>query len=288
MRPPQMVLVSSFHMKDGNLEGRTTYFFRHSKGTSGMDAMYEVVRSWIFSHTLLHIRNNLVDLNPTTAKDAWTYIEAIFQDNKRPRTMALKAELRYLKLGDLFIDSNDDVVTFALEGYLSTYEMISTVIVSREPFSDLKMVRSLLTTHEMRLKSTVQNPHVDATFASPMVLLAKSNTTARRGPSLEKVNNPCWSFAKGSCRVPGVTCSDLDMLQYLLAKFGLNALNISTPSPPVAYMVSVPPGFQCVSAQLFAQPTYVSPQLLPGSFRVSNMGMARLFPQGVQYLTGSP
>ncbi|GKB90667.1 putative reverse transcriptase domain-containing protein, partial [Tanacetum coccineum] len=168
--------------------------------------------------------------------------------------------------------------------------MISTVIVSREPFPDLKTVRSLLTTHEMRLKSRVQNPLVDATSASPMVLLAKSNTSARRGPSLEKVNNPCWSFAKGSCRfcdackylhngvhgkstllpctsgsassVSGVTRSDLDMLQSLLAKFGLNSPNISTPSPPVAYT------------------------LLPGSFGVSNMGMAGLFPQGVQYSKG--
>ncbi|GJQ94138.1 ribonuclease H-like domain-containing protein [Tanacetum coccineum] len=295
-----------------------------------------IIRSWIFSTLAPSLRKRLVDLNPTTAKDAWTYIEAIFQDNKRPRAMALKAELRNLKLGDLSIDgyfqkiesivsvlnglgsplSNDDVVTFALEGLPSTYETISTVIVSREPFPDLKTVRSLLTTHEMRLKSRVQNPLVDATSASPMVLLAKSNTSARRGPSLEKVNNPCWSFAKGSCRfgdackylhngvhgkstllprtsgsassVPGVTRSDLDMLQSLLAKFGLNAPNISTPSPPVAYTVSVPPGFQSVSAQLSAQPTYVSPQLLPGSFGVSNMGMAGLFPQGVQYPTGSP
>ncbi|GKD41643.1 ribonuclease H-like domain-containing protein [Tanacetum coccineum] len=187
--------------------------------------------SWIFSTPAPSLRKRLVDLNPTTAKDAWTYIEAIFQDNKRPRAMALKAELRNLKLGDLSIDG--------LEGLPSTYEMISTVIVSREPFPDLKTVRSLLTTHEMRLKSRVQNPLVDATSASPMVLLAKSNTSARRGPSLEKVNNPCWSFAKGSFRfgdackylhngvygkstllprtsgsassVPGVTRSDLDM-----------------------------------------------------------------------------
>ncbi|GJX14131.1 ribonuclease H-like domain-containing protein [Tanacetum coccineum] len=260
-----------------------------------------IIRSWIFSTLAPSLRKRLVDLNPTTAKDSWTYIEAIFQDNKRPRAMALKAELRNLKLGDLSIDgyfqkiesivsglgsplSNDDVVTFALEGLPSTYETISTVIVSREPFPDLKMVRSLLTTHEMRLKSRVQNPLVDATSASPMVLLAKSNTSARRGPSLEKVNNPCGSFAKGSCRfgaackylhngvhgkstllprtsgsassVSGVTRSDLDMLQSLLAKFWLNAPNISTPSPPVAYTVYVPPGFQSVSAQLSAQPTY--------------------------------
>nr|GEZ84105.1 ribonuclease H-like domain-containing protein [Tanacetum cinerariifolium] len=68
--------------------------------------------------------------------------------NKRPRAMALKAELHNLKLGDLSIDgyfqkiesivlvlndlgspfSNDDVFTFALEGLPSTYETISTVI----------------------------------------------------------------------------------------------------------------------------------------------------------------
>ncbi|GJW38880.1 ribonuclease H-like domain-containing protein [Tanacetum coccineum] len=208
----------------------------------------------------------MVDLNPTTAKDAWTYIEAIFQDNKRPRAMALKAELSNLKLGDLSID-----------GYFQKIESIVSVL----------------------------------NVLVPLLAMRWCYTSARRGPSLGKVNNPCWSFAKGSCRfgdackylhngvhgkstllprtsgsassVPGVTRSDLDMLQSLLAKFGLNAPNISTPSPPVAYTVSVPPGFQSVSAQLSAQPTYVSPQLLPGSFGVSNMGMAGLFPQGVQY-----
>nr|GEZ79154.1 ribonuclease H-like domain-containing protein [Tanacetum cinerariifolium] len=35
------------------------------------------------------------------------------------------------------------------------------------------------------------------------------------------------------------------------------------------------------------KPTYVSPQLLPSSFGESNMGMDGLFPQGVQYPTGS-
>nr|GFB24818.1 ribonuclease H-like domain-containing protein [Tanacetum cinerariifolium] len=182
-----------------------------------------IIRSWIFSTLAPSLMKRLVDLNPTTAKDAWTYIAGIFQDNKRPRAMALKAELRNLKLGDLSIDG------------------------------------SLLTTHETRLKSRVQNPLVDATSVSPMVLLAKSNTSTPRGPSLEKVNNPCWSFAKGSCR------------------FG----------DAFTYTVYVPPGFPSVSAQLSAQPTYVSPQLLHGSFGGSNMGMAGLFPQGFQYPTGS-
>nr|GFA51201.1 hybrid signal transduction histidine kinase M [Tanacetum cinerariifolium] len=86
---------------------------------------------------------------------------------------------------------NDDVVTFTLEGLPSTYETISTVIVSR--------------------KST---------------LLLRTSSSASS--------------------VPDVTLSDLDMLQSLLAKFGLNAPNTFTTSPQVAYMVSVPPGFLSV------------------------------------------
>nr|GEX85122.1 ribonuclease H-like domain-containing protein [Tanacetum cinerariifolium] len=203
--------------------------------------------------TCLSLRIRLVDLNPTTAKDAWTYIAGIFQDNKRMRAMALKAELHNLKLADLSTYgyfqklesivsvlnglgsplSNYDVVTFALEGLPSTYETIFTVIVSREPFPDLKTVRSLLTTHELRLMSRVQNSLVVGTSASPIVLLAKSNTSARRGPFLERVNNPCWSFAKGYGRFGDAY---LDIVQSQLAKFGLNAPNTFTPSPPVAYM----------------------------------------------------
>nr|GEX15374.1 reverse transcriptase domain-containing protein [Tanacetum cinerariifolium] len=121
-----------------------------------------IIRSWIFSTLAPSLRKRLVDLKPTAAKDAWTYIAesivSVLNGLGSPR-------------------SNDDVVTFALEGLPSIYETISTVIVSREPFLDLKTVRSLLTTHEMRLKSRVQNPLVDATSASPMVLLAKSNTS---------------------------------------------------------------------------------------------------------------
>nr|GEV31662.1 hybrid signal transduction histidine kinase M [Tanacetum cinerariifolium] len=63
-----------------------------------------IIRSWIFLTLSPSLRKRLVDLNPTTAKDAWTYIAGIFQDNKRPRAMALKAKLRKLKLGDLSID----------------------------------------------------------------------------------------------------------------------------------------------------------------------------------------
>ncbi|GJW81353.1 hypothetical protein Tco_0145328 [Tanacetum coccineum] len=59
--------------------------------------------------------------------------------------IALKAELRSLKLGDLSIDT-----------YLrlkDKNENVFDIIVHREPFPDLKTGRSMLTTKEMRLKS---------------------------------------------------------------------------------------------------------------------------------------
>ncbi|GJR86581.1 ribonuclease H-like domain-containing protein [Tanacetum coccineum] len=135
------------------------YFFHLCHGYRILDHLVDPVASSSTTTPTDPPPQYLVDLNPTTAKDAWTYIEAIFQDNKCLRAMALKAELRNLKLGDLSIDGyfqkiesivlvlnglgsplrNDDVVTFELEGLPSTYETISTVIVSREPFPDLKM-----------------------------------------------------------------------------------------------------------------------------------------------------
>ncbi|GKE06817.1 hybrid signal transduction histidine kinase M, partial [Tanacetum coccineum] len=146
-------------------------------------------------------------------------LEEIFKDNKRPRAMALKTELRNLKLGDLTIDAyfrklesiafvlsglgyqltDEDIIHYALEGLPSTYQIMSTIIVSQNPFPDLKTVRSLLTTEEMRLKNRLQTTLVDPTSASPMVLLA--NTNNRRPPtSTDKVNKPCFLFNKGMCR----------------------------------------------------------------------------------------
>nr|GEX79519.1 ribonuclease H-like domain-containing protein [Tanacetum cinerariifolium] len=219
-----------------------------------------IIRSWIFSTLAPSLRKHLVDLNPTTAKYAWTYIVGIFQDNKRPCAMALKAKLHNLKLRDLSIDgyfqkieyivlvlnglgsplSNNDVVTFALEGLPSTYEMISIVMGSYR-FGDA-------------CNYFHNGVHGKSTFL------------------------PRTSGSASS--VPDVTCSDLDILQSLLAKFGLNAPNTSTPSPPVTYTVSVPPGFPSVSAQLSAQPTYVSLQLLLGSFGGVQYGNGWVIPTG--------
>ncbi|GJT18992.1 ribonuclease H-like domain-containing protein, partial [Tanacetum coccineum] len=163
----------------------------------------------------------LVVENPTTANEAWEILASIFNDNKRSHSIALKPELCSMKLEDLSIDayfrktksiatilsslgstiSNDDVVNIALDGLSDRYQHVSDIIIHRDPFSDLKTVRSMLTTAEMRLKSRAQVAHVDSISSSPMIFLANSGSNTRRSPpSTEKVNKPCFNFNKDSCR----------------------------------------------------------------------------------------
>ncbi|GJT45268.1 DNA-directed DNA polymerase [Tanacetum coccineum] len=104
-----------------------------------------------------------MDEDPQTAKEAWDLLAAIFQDNKSIRSLALKAELRILKLGDLSIDayfrkiesianvlkglespmSDEDIMNTAYEG-LRTKKLFKTLSLdeSRSPeynlFSDLE------------------------------------------------------------------------------------------------------------------------------------------------------
>nr|GEW38299.1 ribonuclease H-like domain-containing protein [Tanacetum cinerariifolium] len=89
---------------------------------------------------------------------------------------------------------NDDMVNIALEGLPDKYENVSGITVHQEPFSDLKMVRSMITTKEMRLKSWAQATSFDSTSSSPMVLLANSGVSSHLNDSvfsLSDVFNIC-------------------------------------------------------------------------------------------------
>ncbi|GKC31036.1 hybrid signal transduction histidine kinase M [Tanacetum coccineum] len=180
-----------------------------------------IVLSLIFMTLAKPLLERLVVKDPQTDKEAWDLLAEIFHDNKRTCSLALKAELRSLKLSDLSIDayfhmiesivtilngigshiSNEDVVNISLEGLPTKYDNIYGIIVHREPILDLKMIRSMLTTEEMRLKSRAQDTFIDSTSSSPMFLLSNSGTSDRRyNPSTEKVNKPYFNFNKGSCR----------------------------------------------------------------------------------------
>ncbi|GJT11529.1 ribonuclease H-like domain-containing protein [Tanacetum coccineum] len=180
-----------------------------------------IVLSWIFTMMSKTLQQMLVIENPQTAKEAWDIFAEIFNDNKSSRSIALKAELRSLGLGDLSIDAyfrkiesiatilsslgspigNDDIVNIALEGLLNKYENASSIIIHREPFPDLKMVRLMLTTEEMRLKSRAQTTSIDSSSSSPMVLLANSGNTNTRRPvgASGKISKLCFNFARGFC-----------------------------------------------------------------------------------------
>ncbi|GJY35550.1 hypothetical protein Tco_0420928, partial [Tanacetum coccineum] len=131
-------------------------------------------------------------------------------DNKRTRSLALKAGLRSLKLGDLSMDAyfqkiesiasvfkglgsplrDEYIVNIALEGLPYKYDNVYGIIVHHEFFLDLKTVRSMLTTEEMRLRSRAQDTFVDSTSSSPVVLMANTRTNTRRpSPSMEKPSN---------------------------------------------------------------------------------------------------
>ncbi|GJW11582.1 ribonuclease H-like domain-containing protein [Tanacetum coccineum] len=111
------------------------------------------------------LQQRLVE-NPQSAKEAWDILADIFHDNKRTRSIALKGELRSLKLEDLSIDAyfckiesiatvltslgspmnSDDVVTFALEGLPAKYDnfQCSAFFVIHGKANDMHTLQHLL------------------------------------------------------------------------------------------------------------------------------------------------
>nr|GEX14681.1 ribonuclease H-like domain-containing protein [Tanacetum cinerariifolium]GEY62264.1 ribonuclease H-like domain-containing protein [Tanacetum cinerariifolium] len=167
-----------------------------------------IVLTWIFTTLSKPLQQRLVVENPETAKEAWDILALIFNDNKQSRSIALKAELRFMKLSELSIDAhfskiesitiilsslglpigNDDAVNIALDGLPDKYHHVSDIIIHRDPFLDLKTARSMLTTAKMRLKSRAQASYVDSTSSSSMVLLANfGSNTQRSAPSMDKM-----------------------------------------------------------------------------------------------------
>ncbi|PWA57819.1 hypothetical protein CTI12_AA405190 [Artemisia annua] len=60
-----------------------------------------IILSWIFTTLSESLQARLVMERPQSAKHAWDLITDLVHDNKRSRAIALKAELRTIKLGDM-------------------------------------------------------------------------------------------------------------------------------------------------------------------------------------------
>ncbi|GKC48631.1 hybrid signal transduction histidine kinase M [Tanacetum coccineum] len=275
----------------------------------------KIVLSWILFTLSDSLRARIVVARPKSAKEAWSLLSEIVKDNKRSRTNSLKAELRSIKLGDQSMESyfqrigsivtiitslgahvnDEDIVHYAIDGLPDTYNQVCGYMHWKDTFPDLKSVRSLLVTEEMRLMSRATSLPVDA--SSPLVLVAESGGNRRSSSTPQgKSWKPCFNFAKGTCRF-GDSCryvhdpnamvnnankgsgtrtpSTHDMLQQLLAKLGNLGVTCSVPNTtvptvaPVAYHTSPSPlpGPTVTPPPGFTQPAqyYYSPNSGPVS-----------------------
>ncbi|GKB53282.1 hypothetical protein Tco_0904035 [Tanacetum coccineum] len=196
-------------------------------------------------------------LSPPTAE--WLTIDSIvltwiFTTLSKTLQQRLVAELRSIKLGALSIGayfckiefiatilsslgspiSNEDVVNITFIGLRDMYQHVSDIIIHRETFLDLKTVRSMLTTAEMRLKSKAQATYVDSTSSFP-----RSSVTAP----------------------PTLTQIDMVALTTLLEKLGIDGATICSQSTS---NVTVPTSHEITSPlALHTAPNGFSPSYVP-------------------------
>ncbi|GJS85465.1 ribonuclease H-like domain-containing protein [Tanacetum coccineum] len=234
----------------------------------------KIVLSWILFTLSDSLHARLVLARPRSAKEVWSLISEIVKDNKRSRTNALKAELRSIKLGDQSMESyfqnidsivniltsldahvnDEDVIHYPLEGLPEIYANVCGYMHWKDTFPDLKMVRSLLLTEEMRLKPKVLASSMDS--SSPMFFVADSSNNSRPSSTTQGESwKPCFNFAKGNCRF-GASCQYVHDANARATGSGSNAIvsqsigPATTPSRLITYYASLsptgpttPPGF---------------------------------------------
>ncbi|GKE15305.1 hybrid signal transduction histidine kinase M, partial [Tanacetum coccineum] len=152
----------------------------------------KIVLSWIFTTLSDPLQARLVVARPKSAKEAGDLIFDIVKDNKRPRTNALKVELRSIKLSDQSMEAyfqklesistiltsldapvnDEDLVHYAIEGLSDRYDHVCGIMHHKDTFPDFKTARSMLITEEMRLKSKSLALPVDSSLSSLMVFMA--------------------------------------------------------------------------------------------------------------------
>ncbi|GJZ02605.1 ribonuclease H-like domain-containing protein [Tanacetum coccineum] len=145
-----------------HIEGSSTQSSTSTPPTDDWITADSIVKSWIFLTLSSTLRKRLIKANPKTAKDAWDTIEAIFQDNKRTRVVALRRA------------TQDDVVTYAINGLSDKYGSLAQIIAHKEPFPDLSTVRSMVSTEEMRIRNKSHSLSVSTNSSAPQVLLTET------------------------------------------------------------------------------------------------------------------
>nr|GFA72140.1 hybrid signal transduction histidine kinase M [Tanacetum cinerariifolium] len=97
-----------------------------------------------------------------------------------------KIESLFTLVSDLGSDvSEDDVVTYAINGLSDKYGSLAQIIAHKEPFPDLATMRLMVSTEEMRLwsKSPIQPTNMNASAPQETYLPQALNTMTLQEPA---------------------------------------------------------------------------------------------------------
>ncbi|GJU57166.1 hybrid signal transduction histidine kinase M [Tanacetum coccineum] len=146
--------------------------------------------------------------------------------------VALKGELRMIQMGDQIADeyfsnidsivtllndlgldvSQDDIVTYAINGLSDKYGSLAQIIAHKEPFLDLSTMRSMVSTEEMRIWNKSPSLSVSTNSSAPQVLLTETphrvqdtRTNKERDNRNNNKTKVCRNFGRGVYRW-GATC----------------------------------------------------------------------------------
>ncbi|GJV79392.1 ribonuclease H-like domain-containing protein [Tanacetum coccineum] len=161
-----------------------------------------IIQSWILTTISESLMERVLKSKPQTAKDIWDVLEKIFTDNKRSKTVELIVELRNLDIGDLTMDAyfrkidslasrldnlgsnitEDELVTYAINGLNDKFEHVVHVILIKVPFPNLEDTRSTLSLVETRMngKSSLSSSS-RILSSSPTALVTQSGPTRSHG-----------------------------------------------------------------------------------------------------------
>ncbi|GKB62154.1 ribonuclease H-like domain-containing protein [Tanacetum coccineum] len=101
--------------------------------------------------------------------------------------------------------SDDDVVTYAINGLSDKYGSLAQIIAHKDPFPDLATVRSMVATEELRLRSRSSVLPTGTTSSAPQVLLAEASSRNQTGWNNRERDNRtttrdvCRNFGRGFC-----------------------------------------------------------------------------------------
>ncbi|GKA64726.1 ribonuclease H-like domain-containing protein, partial [Tanacetum coccineum] len=248
---------------------------------------------------LKHIEGSSTQ-SSTPPTDDWIIADSIVKSNlsrqQKDTRGCLKCELRMIQMGDQTADeyflnidsivtllndlgsdvSQDDVVTYAINGLINKYGSLAQIIAHKEPFSGLSTVRLMVSIEEMRIRNKSPSLSVSTNSSAPQVLLTETphrvqdtRTNKERDNRNNNKTEVCQNFGRGVCRW-GATCRGLDLAAQqqllsllqaqntLLAQYGLSTISI--PRTPIGFNNS---GQRIVPAQPSAQQQLMTHGLTP-------------------------